>query len=140
MPYLQRLEGRRGLSLAELLIAMLVGAIAILMVALLISSVWRAASEGKYQAAASNVARGYVEQLRGDANFLQTCMATNPQPTQMSTQQRVDGAQDTRFDCEIRIQPLANSNNAFQDVSVKVSWPQEHRTRSVTLQTYLPTP
>jgi Tfp pilus assembly protein PilV len=126
----------KGLTLAEVIVAFAVGSIAITTVALMLASVWRAASEGKYQAAASNLGRLSVEKLRGDPVYLNTTIAANA-PAFINTTLSVDGVINTTFQSQINVQPLAGSPGYF-DVTVNVTWAQEHRHRLVTMETYLP--
>ena len=126
------------MSLFEILVAFAVGTIAIVGVALMLATIWRSASEGKYQAAASNLGRMSVEQMRGDPSYFQQVLATTG-PTAMNTTLSVDGVVNTSFHSEIKASPLSGST-VYYDVIVNVTWAQEHRTRCVTLETYLPEP
>jgi hypothetical protein len=134
------MSGRKplGLTLAEILLAIGVASISIIGVALVLATIWRAASEGKYQAAASNLARSRIEKMRGDQQYL-TGVLQAAGPTVVKDIVKVDDKIDTEFETKITPTPLTGST-AYFDVVVQVSWDQEHRKREVKLETVLPDP
>lgn len=127
-----------GLTLAEILLAIGVASIAIIGVALVLATIWRAASEGKYQAAASNLARSRIEKMRGDEQYF-TGVLQAVGPTVIKDVVKVDDKTETPFETTITPTLLAGST-AYFDVVVQVRWDQEHRKREVKLETVLPDP
>jgi Tfp pilus assembly protein PilV len=122
------------------MMALAIGAVAIFGVAFMLASAWRASSEGKYQAAASNLARQSIEKMRGDSVSFATLLAATTSPTSFNTTLSVDGAINTTFRTDMAAVALSGSNNGYYDLTVNVTWDQEHRTRQVTLETYLAHP
>lgn len=127
------------MSLVEIMMAFAIGAVAIFGVAFMLASSWRASSEGKYQAAGSNLARQSIEKMRGDSESFTKLITATPSTTSFNTTLSVDGAVNTTYHTQIGATPLSGSSG-YYDLTVNVTWDQEHRTRNVTLETYLPKP
>jgi type II secretory pathway pseudopilin PulG len=136
--FLKKKQRQIGLTLAEILLAIGVASISIIGVALVLATIWRAASEGKYQAAASNIARSRIEKMRGDDHFFEFVLQ-NAGSTVAKEVLKVDDKIETEFETTITTTPLSAGSGYF-DVVVMVAWDQEHRKRSVKLETVLPDP
>ncbi len=133
---------RRGLTLAEILIAVAVASVALLTMVLFTSVIHRAAREGKSQATASTLARTELERLRADPQYLRRVQ--DEAPFTVERTEVIDSSQRGRlaptvFTVEITLTPLS-SNDHFLESTVLVHWNESHRQRQVSLHSYLPDP
>ncbi|MBI3925758.1 MAG: prepilin-type N-terminal cleavage/methylation domain-containing protein [Armatimonadetes bacterium] len=136
-------RSERGLTLAEVVIAVAVAAVALLTLVLFTSMIHRVAREGKSQAAASTLAREAVERLRTDSEYFDQALAENPlefEREQLIGQSQQGKIAPTRFQVSVELEPMEGSGNRFFKTSVRVEWTEEHRDREVLLETYLPVP
>lgn len=129
---------RRGLTLSEVILAMAVAAMAVIGIATLIAAVYRANKEGKYQSAASVLARSEIERLRGDQDELQR-LVTLARPETTVRNLPIDDHQ-VAFNCTLSLRLLPEMQSRYADTQCTVRWEQQGRVREVALETYLPTP
>lgn len=130
---------RPGFTLGEVVLALGISALGMLTLVLLVSTIWRAASEGKYYSAASSHARKTLEKLRGDETYLQAVL-DGVAPAAFNTTLCVDDALYLPLNTTIVLSPLPGTEDRYLDAEVTVRWEQEHRWRSLALETYLPGP
>lgn len=131
---------KRGLSLGEIIVALGVASIALLTLAVFVSTIHRAVHEGKSQAAASTVARKVLERLRSDRDFFYTVRTAPGEYTEDQLYWEADEIVPVRYHVEARLQDLAGAPAGYYDAWVTVSWLEEHRRREVVLETFLPQP
>ncbi len=131
---------KRGLTVAEVLIALALAAVAILGLASLTAAVWRAAKFSKYTAYASNLARQPIEQMKGDAAYFRTTMDGTAADRQFSKDFVVDEGQSVRFEGELTFTRLPAPQDRYVRVESKVTWVQQKTPRQVFLETILPAP
>ena len=130
----------RGLTLGEIIVALGIASLAILTLAVYVSTVHRAAAEGKSQAGASTLARRVMERLRSDRAWF---LAVQAAPEGFDEDQMVwqpDEVVPVRYRVETRLQPLASAPQGYLDATVTVTWLENHRQRRVVLETYLTAP
>lgn len=133
---------RRGLTLAEILIAVAVASVTLLTLVLFTSVIHRAAREGKSQAAASTMARTELERLRMDADFL--TQVRDSGGLSLERTELLDASQEGRvsptvFTINIDLTPLSGSDR-FLEAGVRVTWTEHYRQREVQLHSYLNDP
>lgn len=127
-----------GFTVAEVLIAMAVAAMAVIGIASLIASIYRSVKEGKYQAVGSTLARQEIERLRGDsADLMRLLDLTGPE---MKVHNLPVDNQNTPFNCTLRAIYMPSMENRYLDLTCNVRWSQQGRTREVSLETILPKP
>lgn len=128
----------RGFTVAEVLIAMALAAMAVIGVASLIASIYRSVKEGKYQAVGSTLARQEIERLRGDREDLVRLLGL-PGPETNVHNLPVE-TQTTPFNCTLQAVYMPAMENRYLDVTCLVRWQQQGRVREVSLETILPKP
>lgn len=131
---------KRGLSLAEIVVAIGVASIALLTLAVFVSTIHRAVREGKSQAAASIVARRVIERLRSDREYFHAVRTAPGEYTEDQLYWEADEIVPMRYHVECRVQDLAGAPAGYYDAWVTVWWLEEHRRRELVLETYLPQP
>lgn len=128
----------RGLTLAEIMIALGVASIALLTLIMFVSMIYRAAREGKSQAAASSLARKSLERLRTDGEYFKE--AASEEGLTAIEEFTVDpGTGAVNFTVVTHCTPIEDTDERYYDAAVNVSW-EEGRDREVHLQTVLPRP
>lgn len=130
----------RGLSLAEIVVAIGVASIAVMSLAVFVSTIYRAVHEGKSRAAAATVARRVIERLRSDREYFQSVRTAPGEYTEDQLFWEADDVLPVRYHVEARVVDLAGAPAGYFDASVTVWWDEERRRREVTLETYLPQP
>jgi Tfp pilus assembly protein PilE len=134
-------RGRRGLSLSEIIVALGVLAIGILTVVGYITTIHRAAREGKNQAMATMHARSILEKVR-DSNpeFQQALTPAGYQVTreevllegeELEANNEAGRRSPTVFQCQARATHLASD---IYSVVVRVNWQEHGRPREVVLE------
>ncbi len=132
------MDKRPGFTLGEMILALGISALGLLTLVLLVSTIWRAASEGKYHSAASSHARRTLERLRGEPDYLRGVLDGSV-PAAFNTTLSVDDALYVPLNTTIALEMLSGTDR-YLDVEVTVLWEQEHRARRLSLETYLPAP
>lgn len=117
-----------------------VASIALLTMAVFVSTIHRAVHEGKSRAAASTVARRVLERLRSDREYFHAVRTTPGEYTEDQLYWEADEAVPIRYHVVAAVEDLADAPSGFYDASVTVWWIEEHRRREVILETYLPQP
>ena len=126
---------RRGFTVSEVLLALGVAAMAVLALAALTASVWRASKFAKYTAYASGLAQQPIERLKGDPAYLNSLM-TGPDEVRHYTQEvSLEDGYTTYFIVDLKLQPLAQPKDRYVRVVSKVTWTQEKVAREVVLET-----
>ena len=126
---------RRGFTVSEVLLALGVASMAVLALAALTASVWRASKFAKYTAYASGLAQQPIERLKGDPAFLSSLM-TGPDELRHYTQEvSLEEGYTTYFIVDLKLQPLAQPKDRYVRVVSKVTWSQEKVAREVVLET-----
>jgi hypothetical protein len=129
---------KRGLTVAEIILAMAVASLSVIGIASLITSVYRAVKDGKYQAVGSTLARQEIERLRGDKDDL-VRLVNLPGPETRIVALPV-GDQETAFNCTLRAVYAPSMENRYLDLTCAVRWEQHGMVREVRLETLLPKP
>ena len=131
----------KGLSLAEVVIAIGVASLAVLTLAVFVSTIYRATHEGKSQAAASTVGRRAIERLRSDRAYFRTVRtATEGSFEEEQLYWQAGEVVPMRYHVTTRLEPVAGAPTGYYDASVMVWWIEEHRRREVVLETWLTQP
>jgi len=126
---------RRGFTVSEVLLALGVASLAVLALAALTASVWRASKFAKYTAYASGLAQQPIERLKGDPAYLNSLM-TGPDELRHYTQEvSLEEGYTTYFIVDVKLQPLAQPKDRYVRVVSKVTWTQEKVAREVVLET-----
>ena len=126
---------KRGFTVSEVLLALGVAAMAVLALAALTASVWRASKFAKYTAYASGLAQQPIERLKGDPAYLNSLM-TGPDEVRHYTQEvSLEDGYTTYFIVDVKVQPLAQPKDRYVRVVSKVTWSQEKVAREVVLET-----
>lgn len=130
---------RRGLSLAELVMALGLASLSALAMVAWFGGMHKAASEGHSQASATTVAVEALERMQSDPAFLRE-VTLRPvfevdEPSHDPAAQR----DPRRFRVEVR-QAALDPERRYLDVTVLVSWREEKRRREVALETVLTPP
>ncbi len=79
-----------------------------------------------------------IEKMRGDPSYLSQILS-NSGTLSTNTTLSVDGAVNTVFHSQIQVVALSGSLD-YYDATVNVTWPQQDRTRLITLETYIAQP
>lgn len=130
----------RGLSLAEVVIAIGVASLAVLTLAVFVSTIYRATHEGKSQAAASTVARRAIERLRADREYFRAILSGTGASDEEQLYWQADQVVPMRYHVVTTLEAVSGAPAGYYDASVTVSWLEEHRRREVVLETYLTHP
>lgn len=121
--------------MSEVLLALGVASLAVLALAALTASVWRASKFAKYTAYASGLAQQPIERLKGDPAYLNSLM-TGPDELRHYTQEvSLEEGYTTYFIVDVKLQPLAQPKDRYVRVVSKVTWTQEKVAREVVLET-----
>ncbi|MFN8606856.1 MAG: hypothetical protein U0931_04950 [Vulcanimicrobiota bacterium] len=126
---------RRGFTVSEVLLALGVACLAVLALAGLSASVWRAAKFSKYSAYASGLAQQPIEKMKGDPDYLKILL-TGPDSARHYIQTAsLEEGQNTEFRVDLDVRPLAQPQDRYVRVVSKVSWTQQRVQREVVLET-----
>jgi len=128
----------RALTLAEVMIALGVASIALLTLIMFVSMIYRAARDGKSQAAASTLARKSLERLRTDDEYFREA-ASEDGITAVEEFSVDPGTGVVNFTVVTRCTAIQHTEERYYDAAVNVSW-KEDRDREVRLNTVLPRP
>lgn len=132
------MKRERALTLAEIMISVGVASVALLTLIMFVSMIYRAAREGKSQAAASTLARKSLERLRTDTEFFEE--TTAEEGLTAIEEFTVDpGTGVVNFTVFTHCTPIYGTDERYYDAAVKVSW-EEGRDREVNLKTVIPRP
>jgi Tfp pilus assembly protein PilV len=126
----------RAVSLGEVIVALGVASVALLTLAVFLSTMHRALHEGKSEASASTIAQRVLERMRSDPGYYRAVTAQEQGFTQLFWTPGQEEA--VRYTVLASATPLANAR--YADVTVTVRWVEERRERRVELETYLPVP
>lgn len=129
----------RGLTLAELIVAMALASLSVLALVAYFAAMHKASAEGHSQASASTTAGEILERLRVDPEFLATVEA---QPVFQVTEP-VGAGKTTREPRVFTVQVAMVRRDAegrYRDVAVEVRWNEQGRDRKVVLETVIQAP
>lgn len=130
---------RRGLSLAELVMALGLASLSVLSMVAYFGGMHKAAAEGHSQASATTVAVEVLERMGSDAAFLAQVTST-PSWTVTEPTREGDGRREARtFRVRVTQAPL-DGERRYVDAVVRVDWREGGRTREIVLETVLPCP
>lgn len=141
MPRSKIPQGRRGLSLAEILIAAAVAAFALLALASVTIGVIRADKYAKYQSFATTMARQELEHVAGDGAYMFKLLGYRPdQQPSFDVDLEVEKGTLVRFHQNLRVNYMPDSESRYSQVTSEVSWTQQGHARSLQLQTMCAVP
>lgn len=130
---------RRGLTLAELVMALGLASLSVLSMVAYFGGMHKAAAEGHSQASATTVAVEVLERMGRDADYLAQVSATPTflvvEPTREANVRRTP----RRFRVRVTQTPL-DPERRYVDVLVRVDWADDGREREIALETVLPCP
>lgn len=126
---------KRGFTVSEVLVALGVASLAVLALAALTATVWRASKFAKYSAYASGLAQQPIERLKGDPAYLSSLLSGPGSLRHYSQQASLEEGYQTEFHVDLNLQPLPQPKDRFVHVVSKVSWVQEKVSREVVLET-----
>lgn len=131
---------KRAYTLTEILIAVAVAAVALLAMASLTVSVWRATKYAKYTAYASSLARQPLERMRGDASYFRSLYTGPPESRRFSEEFEAEEGKRVPFNGEITFSLLPPPRDRYVRIVSRVYWTQEGIAREAVLETVYPIP
>ena len=126
---------KRGFTVAEVLVSLGIASVAILSLAVLTASVWRAGKFAKYTAYASGLAQQPIEKMKGDPYYLKNLLTGPDSLHHYSEKVSLEEGRETEFQVSLTVTPLLQPKERYVRVVSKVSWIQERVARELVLET-----